>query len=217
MTITVFVADDHAVLRDGLKLLLAMQPDIRVVGEAADGRAAVHGVSQACPNVVILDIFMPEMNGIEAIAPIQRACPAVEVIILSMNSDAEHVFRALQAGARGYLVKASAGAEVVAAVRAVHAGRRYLSADISDHIVDSYLHQREAAATVSPLATLSPREREILQLLVEGHSNAHIAGLLCLSPASVKTYRSRLLRKLGVDDMPGLVKFAILHGLISLQ
>jgi DNA-binding NarL/FixJ family response regulator len=217
VTITVFVADDHAVLRDGLKLLLAMQPDIRVVGEAADGRAAVRGVSQASPDVVILDIFMPEMNGIEAIAPIQQACPAAKVIILSMNSDAEHVFRALQAGARGYLVKASAGAEVVAAVRAVHAGRRYLSADISDHIVDSYLRQREAAFTASPLAKLSPREHEILQLLVEGHSNTHIANRLCLSSASVKTYRSRLMRKLGVDDMPGLVKFAILHGLIPLQ
>jgi len=217
MSITVFLADDHAVVRDGLRFLLEAQQDIEVVGDAANGRDAVRQVAQLNPAVVILDIAMPELNGIEAAGQIRETCPSTQVIILSMYSTAEHVFRALQAGARGYLLKESAGIEVVNAVRAVHLGRRYLSQKISDQVIDDYVRQRGDAETESPLARLSPREREILQLVVEGQSSVEIAEVLFLSPKTVETYRSRLMQKLGINNLPGLVKFAIQHGLTPLE
>jgi len=217
MSITVFLADDHAVVREGLRLLLEAEGDIKVIGDAADGRQAVHQVAELRPDVVIMDIAMPELNGIEATWQICELCPSTQVVILSMRSDNEHIFRGFQAGARGYLLKESAGVEVVNAVRAVHAGRRYLSQRISDKVIDDYVRQREAAQAKSPLARLSPREREILQLIVEGKTSAEIAGILFLSPKTVETYRSRLKQKLGISDVPGLVKFAIQHGLTSLE
>ncbi len=217
MSITVFLADDHAVVRDGLRVLLEAQPDIRVIGDAANGRETVRLVVQLCPDVAIIDIAMPELNGIEAARKIGQVCPSTQVIILSMHSTTEHVFQALQAGARGYLLKESAGIEVVNAVRAVHADRRYLSQKISDGLVDDYVRQRQAAEAKSPLARLSPREREVLQLVVEGKSSAEIADILSLSLKTVETYRSRLMHKLGISDLPGLVKFAIQHGLTPLE
>jgi DNA-binding NarL/FixJ family response regulator len=217
VSITVFLADDHAVLRDGLQLLLEMQHDIEVVGDAANGREAVGGVSELIPDVVILDIIMPELNGVEAARQILKENPSVQIIMLSMNSNSEHVFRALQAGARGYLLKASAGSEVVEAIRTVHAGRRYLSQDISDNVIDAYIHQRETAEANNPLTHLSPREMEVLQLVVEGKSSTEIAATLVLSPDTIKTYRKRIMQKLGINDLPGLVKFAILHGVTTLE
>jgi DNA-binding NarL/FixJ family response regulator len=217
MSITVFLADDHAVVRDGLRFLLEAQHDIKVVGDAANGRDAVRQVAQLCPDVVIVDIAMPDLNGIEATRQIRETRPSAQVIILSMHSTTEHVFRALQAGARGYLLKESAGVEVINAVRAVHDGRRYLSEKISDQVIDDYVRQRDAVEAESPLARLSPREREVLQLVVEGKSSAEIADILFLSPNTVETYRSRLMQKLGISDLPGLVKFAIQHGLTPLE
>lgn len=217
MSISVFLADDHAVVRDGLQALLEAQPDIRVIGNAANGRETVRKVAQLCPDVVILDIAMPELNGIEAAWEISEVCPDTQLIILSMHATTEHIFRALQAGVRGYLLKESAGIEVVNAVRAVHTGQRYLSQKISDRMVDDYIHQRQAAQAESPLARLSPREREVLQLVAEGKSSAQIADTLSLSPKTVETYRSRLMHKLSISDLPGLVRFAIQHGLTPLQ
>mgnify|MGYP001815396698 FL=1 len=217
MTITVLLADDHAVVRDGLRLLLEAQPDLSVIGDAANGREAVRQVARLCPDVVVMDIAMPELNGIEAAREIGEVCPSTQIIILSIHSTTEHVFRALQAGARGYLLKESVGIEVVNAVRAVHAGHRYLSQKISDSLVDDYVRQRQAAEAKSPLARLSPREREVLQLVVEGKSSAEIADTLSLSVKTVETYRTRLMHKLGVSDLPALVKFAIQHGLTSLE
>lgn len=217
MTITVLLADDHAVVRDGLRLLLEAQPDLSVIGDAANGREAVRQVARLCPDVVVMDIAMPELNGIEAAREIGEVCPSTQIIILSIHSTTEHVFRALQAGARGYLLKESAGIEVVNAVRAVHAGHRYLSQKISDSLVDDYVRQRQAAEAKSPLARLSPREREVLQLVVEGKSSAEIADTLSLSVKTVETYRTRLMHKLGVSDLPALVKFAIQHGLTPLE
>ena len=213
MTIRVLIADDHTIVRDGLRALLEADQDIQVVGDAANGRDAVRQAAQLGPDVVIVDIAMPELNGIEAARQICEACPSAQVIILSMHSTAEHIFQALQAGARGYLLKESAGKEVIAAIRAVHAGQRYLSQKISDQALDDHARQREPG----PLARLSPREREILQLVVEGKSSAEIAALFSLSPKTVETYRSRMMDKLGVGDLPGLVKFAIQHGLTPLE
>ncbi len=217
MAIKVFLADDHAVVRDGLRFMLEAQTDITVVGDAANGRQAVTQVQKLKPDVVIMDIAMPELNGIEATMEIHQACPSTQVVILSVYSTPEHISRALQAGARGYVLKESAGKEVVSAVRAVHVGRRYLSRKITETMIEDYVRHREAVEEKNPLERLSLREREVLQLVVEGKSSKEIANILCLSPKSVETYRSRLMQKLNVNDLPGLVKFAIQHGITTLD
>lgn len=216
MAIRVFMADDHTVIRDGLRLLLEARGGIKVVGEAADGRAAVKQVEELEPEVVVMDISMPELNGIEATRQIRRACPSTQVVILSMHATSEHIFRALRAGAAGYVLKESAGQEVVDAVLAAHAGHRFLSPQATEALVDDYLRQADPAGT-SPIERLSPREAEILQLVVEGRSSAEIAAALFLSPKTVETYRSRLMQKLSISDLPSLVKFAIQHGLTPLE
>lgn len=213
MAITVLIADDHAVVRDGLRLLLESQPDIRVVGEVADGREALAETLRLNPDVVVMDLAMPHLNGADATAQITEKNETTRVVMLSMYSTVEHVYRALQAGAMGYLRKESAGAEVVEAVRSVHAGRRYLSQKITESVVDNYIRKRSLE---SPLESLSVREREILQYVVEGKSGVEIAKLLHLSPKTVDTYRSRMMTKLGISDLPGLVKFALQHGLTTL-
>jgi len=213
MPISVFIADDHAVVRDGLRLLLEAQADMKVVGDAADGRQTVRFVRQLCPDVVIMDIAMPELNGIGATRQIREFCPSTQVVILSMYATTEHIFQALQAGALGYLLKESAAVEVVNAVRAVHAGRRYLCQKIDEIMIDRYIRYRQTSKLKSPIESLSPREREILQLVVEGKSSAEIAIILSLSQKTVETYRSRLMQKLNIKDIPSLVKFAIQHGL----
>jgi len=217
MAIKVFLADDHAVVRDGLRALLEAQAEITVVGDATNGRKAVDQVRKLRPDVVVMDIAMPELNGIEATQQIRESCPSTQVVILSMHSSPEHVFRALQAGARGYLIKESAGKEVALAVRALHAGRRYFSQQITDTVIDDYLHQRQFSSDQSPLGSLSPREREVLQLVVEGKSSAETANTLYLSIKTVETYRSRIMEKLGIHNLPSLVKFAIQHGITPLK
>jgi DNA-binding NarL/FixJ family response regulator len=210
MTISVLLADDHSILRDGLAALLETQEGISVAGHASDGREAVRKAAELKPDVVIMDIVMPELDGIEATHLIQRASPLTRVVILSMYSTTEHIFRALQAGAKGYLLKESAGAELVAAVRTVHAGRRFLSQKITESVVDDYVRQH---VPTDPLGTLSSRERQILQLVAAGNSTADIARALSLSPKTVDTYRSRLMQKLDIGNFAALVKFAIACGL----
>jgi DNA-binding NarL/FixJ family response regulator len=212
--IRVLLADDHAVVRHGLRVLLEAQADIDVVGDVANGRELLRQAQQLKPDVVLLDIAMPEMNGIEATLQMRDSYPSTQILILSMHATTEHIFRALQAGARGYLLKDSAGAEVVDAVRAVHAGRRYLSQKITATVIDDYIAERHCA---SPLESLSRRERQILQLIVEGKSSAEVGAMLFLSPKTVDTYRSRMMRKLGVSDLANLVKFAIQHGVTQLD
>ena len=216
MSITIFLADDHAMFREGLRLLLNTNPEISVVGEAGDGRETVRQVSSLCPDIVLMDIAMPLLNGIEATEQIRQACPATNVIMLSMYSTAEHIFRAFKAGAKGYLLKESAGADVLQAILSVHSGKSYLCPSLSDTIITDYLRSREITEAKSPLDRLNQRERTILQLLVEGSSNGKIAEILFLSPKTVETYRSHLMKKLGIKDLPGLVKFAIQHGLTSI-
>jgi DNA-binding NarL/FixJ family response regulator len=213
MSITVFLADDHAVVRDGLRALLDAEGDIAVVGAAANGRDAVRRATELRPDVVVLDIVMPDLGGIEATRQIHEASPSTQVVILSMHASGEYAVRALQAGARGYLLKESAGEEVIDAVRAVHAGRRYLSAGIADRLIDGYLDLHGEPGAGGALAALSPREMEVLQLVVEGKTSPEIARILSLSPKTVETYRGRLMHKLGIGDVPSLVKFAIKHGL----
>jgi DNA-binding NarL/FixJ family response regulator len=210
--IRALLADDHAVVRYGLRALLELS-GVQVVAEAADGREALRMAEEYQPDVAILDVAMPGLNGIDAAAVLRERCPHTRVVILSMHSDAEHVHRAFAAGASGYLLKGSASEEVVEAARAVLRGRRYLSRELA-HIDRA---RAERSDETGPLDSLSVRESQVLQLVVEGHSSAGIAALVNLSPKSVDTYRSRLMKKLAVSDVPALVKFAIQHGLTPAQ
>ncbi|WP_232511812.1 response regulator transcription factor [Herbaspirillum sp. meg3] len=212
--IRIYIADDHTIVRDGLAVMLQVHSDIKVVGSGSDGRQAVKEVASLRPDIVIMDIAMPNLNGIEATLLLKDEAPGVKTIMLSMYATKEHIFRALQAGARGYLLKNSAGSELVNAIRVVQSGQRYLSQKIADTVVDDYLLDHRVTG---PLDALSAREREVLQLVAEGHSSAQVAAMLSLSPKSIETYRSRLMQKIGVSDLPSLVKFSIHHGLISLE
>jgi DNA-binding NarL/FixJ family response regulator len=211
MNIRVLLADDHAVIREGLAALLSAQSDITVVGSAANGREALKAARELKPDVVVMDVAMPELNGIDAAQLLNEREPPVPVLILSMHAGIEHVTRALQAGAAGYLLKESAAREIIEAVRVVHAGRRYLSPPVAEIVAE---HVRSGSPR-SPLDLLSARERQILQLVAEGRTSARIAESLHLSPKTVETYRSRMMDKLGINDVAGLVKFAIRHGLAS--
>ncbi len=208
--ITVYLVDDHRILRDSLKMLLELQGDMTVVGVAENGRKAIEGILETRPHVVLMDVTMPELNGIDATQTIVQRLPETKVVILSVHSDTEHVYRAFQAGAKGYLLKESAGEEVVRAVRAAAQGRRYVSEKLTDTLPLNYSYRHPSQ---SPFELLSPREREVLQLTVEGATSAAIGEKLGLSPKTVDTYRSRLMEKLGARNLPELVRLAIKHGL----
>jgi DNA-binding NarL/FixJ family response regulator len=210
----ILIADDHAVVRDGLRALLEANADLTVLDSVANGREAVAAAARLAPDIVLMDIAMPELNGIEATREILRRRPDARVIILSMHATSEHLFRVLEAGALGYLLKDAAGQEVVQAVRTVREGRRYLSQSVASLMATDYLRR---GAPESPLGSLSDRERQILQQVVEGRSSADIAHALSLSPKTVETYRSRLMQKLGVADLPALIRFAIQNGLTPLD
>jgi DNA-binding NarL/FixJ family response regulator len=214
MPVRILIADDHAVVREGLKMILESLRDMIVVGEAGNGRDAVEKAEALKPDVIIMDIAMPELNGIEATRMICERFSATRIIILSMHQTNEHVFRAVQAGARGYLLKESAGFTVVNAVRSVMRGQLYFGEGIE---APDKLKSGSLSPTQSPLDSLSRRERETLQLVAEGKSNATIAEILNISPKSVETYRSRLMLKLGVSTVSDLIKYALLHGVTSLQ
>lgn len=217
MKIRVFIAEDHTIVRDGLRMILESGDDYEVIGQASHGREAVTGILKLRPDVAIMDIAMPELNGIEASSQIRQAWPDARIIMLSMHTTSEYIVRALKVGAMGYLVKDSAGIEMMNAIRTVHAGRRYLSQKISDQVLTDFMHQSESSMADHPLAQLSFREREILQLVAEGKTSAEIGPTLGISPKTVETYRSRLMDKLGLSNLAGLVKFAIQQGLIKLD
>jgi len=213
MPIRVLIADDHSVVAEGLRHLVEAERDIEVVACVGDGREAVQQARDTQPDVVLMDLSMPELNGADATRAILERDPKCRVIVLSMYSQREYVRRALKAGAAGYVVKRSAAKEVVEAIRAVHAGQRYLSPRVADVVLEDYSDERQD----DPLTRLSAREREVLQLLAEGRTGAQIAERLSLSQKTVETYRARLVEKLGIRDLAGLVRFAIQKGLVSLD
>jgi DNA-binding NarL/FixJ family response regulator len=215
--IRVFIADDHAIIRDGLVMLLQAQKDIRVVGTASDGLGAVKSIETIKPDIVLMDISMPRLNGIEAVERLTKTCRNTRFIMLSMHANSEYVSRAVKAGAWGYLLKESAGQDVIKAVRQIHSGIRYFSPKVSNEFMECYINDKTDRQSHPSLDQLSFRERETLQLVVEGKSSVEIAELLFLSPKTIETYRSRIMEKLNIHDIPGLVKFAIKHGMITLD
>ena len=211
--IRILIADDHAVVAEGLKSLIEAQSDMQVVAIAADGREAVRQTEELHPDVLLMDLSMPELNGADATRVILEQDPARKVIVLSMYADHEYVRRALKAGALGYVVKRSAAKDVVDAIRSVQNGQRYISPAVADAVIE----EGGKAGKEDRLARLSTREREVLQLLAEGRTGSEIAQRLSLSPKTVETYRARLVEKLGIRDVAGLVRFAIQRGIISLD
>jgi DNA-binding NarL/FixJ family response regulator len=205
--IRIMLIDDHALVREALGRLLEDAHDLRVVGSFNEGEAAVEFAAREEPDVALVDIAMPRASGIEVVRRLRAVSPRTRLLMLSMHARADYVQQALRAGAHGYVLKECAGQEVVAAVRAVHAGERHLSALLSQH--------GEGDAFEDPLERLSARELEVLKLVVEGNTSHEVATMLGLSPKSIDTYRSRLMTKLNIDHLPALVKFAIRRGLTS--
>ena len=206
----IIIADDHTLVRAGLVTLMARMPDVEVAAEASNGREAAKLVRDMEPDIALLDIAMPELNGLEAAERIHRDSPKTKVIILSMHANEEYVAQALKAGASGYLLKDAATTELEMALKAVAQGQFYLSPSISRQVVDSYLHGGPTG-----LDLLSPRQREILQLIAEGKSTREIAESLHLSVKTIETHRAQLMERLDIHDTAGLVRYALRKGLIS--
>ncbi len=214
---SIMIADDHAVLREGLRLLLSSYPQFEVIGEADDGMTAVSTALQLKPDVLLLDIAMPNMRGIEAILELKRFEPEIKILVLSMHDREEYVLQAMKNGADGYILKKSAAAELVAALNHVISGEIYLSPSISRHLVRNWLRDEESMAGVSRADTeLSERERTVLKLIAEGRSNKEVASLLHISAKTVETHRARIMSKLELRTVPDLVRYAIKSGLVDL-
>lgn len=211
--ITVLLADDHSLVRAGIRNLLESIPGVEVVAEAGDGRSLLKLVKEHKPRMVLLDIAMPGLNGLEVAARLSKDYPGTSVIMLSMHSNEEYVLQALRAGASGYMLKDAATAELDIAIRSVLHGKTYLSPSISKTVIDEYLDKTTSAR--SPLERLTPRQREILQLVAEGFTTRQIAETLSVSVKTVETHRAQLMDRLGIRDVAGLVRYAIRTGLIQ--
>jgi two-component system, NarL family, response regulator NreC len=215
MPIRILLADDHTVVRDGLRALLERQPDMAVVAEATDGRESVRLAEEEAPDVVVMDIAMPNMNGIEATRRILAANPRTAVVILSMHQDESYVLRSLKAGAKGYLLKDSLRGDVLEAIRAVSQGRSYLTRKIGRILKEDYVRQMERRGLEDSYDLLTDREREVLQLAAEGRTNKEVASLLNISLTTVETHRTHILQKLGLHSIPELILYAVRKGIIA--
>ena len=213
--IRVLLADDHKLIRAGLVLVVQQQPDLSVIGEADDGRQAVQLVESLRPDVVVMDIGMPNLNGIEAARQITASRPDTAVVILSMHADEGYVLRALKAGARAYLLKDSATTDLVQAIRAVVEGKSFFSPAVSKVLLQDYMRKLRRSGAEDSYDLLSPREREVLQLVAEGQSNKEVANLLNLSTYTVETHRAKIMQKLNLKGVPELILYAVRKGIIS--
>lgn len=213
--IRIVLADDHVVMRNGLRLLLERQPNLEVLEEAADGREAVALCEKLRPDVLVLDIAMPNLNGIEAARQVAAKLPNTAIVILSMHADESYVLRALKAGARAYLLKDSAEADLINAIRAVNEGKAFFSPAISKMLVEDYMRRLEQRGVEDSYELLTTREREILQLLAEGKANKEVAAILNLSLYTVETHRGNILQKLNLHSVPELILYAVRKGVIS--
>ena len=213
--IRILLADDHNVMRRGLRMLLESQPGFSVVGEAADGLAAVEQAVATTPDVAVLDIAMPRLAGTDAAQRITEQLPATAVVMLSMHSDESYVLRALKAGARGYLLKDSVESDLVDAIKAVHEGKAFFSPEVSRVLVEDYVREMRARGAEDSYELLTVREREVLHLLAEGKSNKDIAGLLNLSVYTVETHRRNIQEKLNLHSLAELILYAVRKGVIA--
>jgi len=214
--IKVIIAEDHTIVRQGLSALLRSEPDIEVVGEASDGLEAIELAKRLIPDVVLMDIAMRNLNGIEATRQIKKLFSQMKVLVLTMYENEECIFQILKAGASGYLIKDSAMTDLVSAIRSIHQGDSYLSPSISKKVIEEYIQRAESGEKRSLDDPLSGREREILQLISEGHSVPQIASLLCISKKTVEAHKTHIMEKLNIHDKVGLIKYAIRMGLTEL-
>ena len=216
MTVKVLLADDHPVVRGGMRNFLEREADFSVVGEAEDGLQAVQLAEKLLPDILVLDMMMPHLNGLEVLRQLTKRLANTRVIILSMQSADPYVTQALKAGAAGYVLKDSAPDELVKAIRQVLDGQRYLSPQLNERLINQFI-QKVDSGSLDPLTLLTDREREVLQMTVEGLTSVEIGEHLSLSPRTVETHRQNLMRKLTIDNQVDLVRFAIKHGIISLN
>lgn len=214
-TLRVLLADDHNLIRAGLRLVVSQQPDCTVVGEASNGREAVAMANSLKPDVAVLDIGMPDLNGIEACRQIRESLPGTQVVMLSMHSDESYVLRALKSGARAYLLKDSAEADLARAIHAVSEGKSFFSPAVGKVLLEDYMRKLQRTGAEDSYELLSPREREVLQLVAEGKSSKEISTLLNLSVYTVETHRAKLMQKLNLRSVPEVILYAVRKGIIS--
>jgi len=213
--IRILIAEDHLMVRSGIRALLEKSGDLHILGEASNGQEAVEMVEKLKPDVLIMDIMMPRLNGIQAAENIRKLKLPTQILLLSMYSDEGLVYQALQSGVRGYVLKSSVSDELLWAVQAVAKGKTYLSSQISEIVVESAVHPRPAGQDHDPISNLSPREKEILQLIAEEHTSGEIAALLFISEKTVEKHRASLMEKLNVRNLAGLVRLAVKYHLVD--
>ncbi len=212
--LTIILADDHPVVHEGLRALLAAEPDIAVIGEANDGLEAIRLTEKLQPQVLLVDLGMPNLNGLEVTRQVRKRFPHIKIIVLSMHSNEAYVLEAIRNGASGYVLKGSAVSEVIKAIRRVSAGGRFLSASLSEQALDAYI-EKARTSPADPYDTLTAREREILQMTAESQSSATIGRRLFISPRTVEIHRQNAMRKLGLRNQSELVRFALKKGILT--
>jgi two-component system response regulator NreC len=211
----IVIAEDHTILREGLRALLSSSPGLEIVGEAEDGLGAIQCAGSVKPDLILMDLSMPRMNGMDAIREIKKLCPGTKILALTVHKAEEYVLASLQAGADAYVLKDATHLELMVAIKSVLAGKRYLSPGVSEKVIEGYLEGRRESKLRSLWDTLTRREREVLKLIGEGYKNREIADYLCLSVKTVETHRANLMRKLDLHDVSALTRFAIEKGLIT--
>ena len=217
MTIKILLADDHRIVREGFRALLATQKDFQVIGETGDGLEALRLVERLKPDVLLVDLMMPGLSGLEVIRQLSERRIPVRVVVLSMHSNEAYVHEAIKNGAAGYVLKDASSADLVKAVREAVAGRRYLSPPLSERAMESYVQKARTTETLDRYQTLTTREREVLHLSAEGHTNPQIAARLFISPRTVETHRSNLMHKLGLRTHTDLIRYALQRGILSIE
>jgi DNA-binding NarL/FixJ family response regulator len=211
----IVIAEDHTILREGLRSLLSSSQDFEIVGEAEDGHMAIQCVEKCKPDLILMDLSMPRMNGMDAIREIKRGFPDTKILVLTVHKTEEYILATFKAGADGYILKDSTHSELMMAIKNILSGKRYISPGISDKVLEGYLEERKTLKARTSWETLTQREREILKLIAEGYKNKEIADYLCISPKTVEKHRSNLMEKLNLHNVQALTAFAIEKGLVS--